>query len=73
MPFSEREIIYVEKSLRENMGKWRRIPVQRRLERSMDRVLEKPSTRCILDSRFLWGSSGRSTNFLTKNDVGRIL
>ena len=42
MTFSEREIIYVEKSLRENMGKWRRIPVQRRLERSMDRVLEKP-------------------------------
>lgn len=73
MTFSEREIIYVEKSLRENMGKWRRIPVQRRLERSMDRVLEKPSARCILDSRFLWGSSGRSTNFLTKNDVGRIL
>lgn len=70
--FSEREIIYVEKSLREKMGRWRRIPVQRRLERSMDRVLEKPWARFILDSRFLWGSSGRSTNFLTENDVGRF-
>lgn len=55
------------------MGKWRRIPVQRRLERSMDRVLENPSARFILDSRFLWGSSGCSTNFLTENDVGRVL
>lgn len=71
--FSEREIIYVEKSLRENMGKWRRIPVQRRLERSMDRVFEKPSASFMIDSRFLWGSSGRSTNFLTENDVGRNL